>query len=688
MIYKIKQTIDNFVWFRPHRHIADYIMFEESDLFNNYKKITKKSKPILNIGAGFDCETSKKSTTETISHVYIWQFTIGRITFLCRRYTDFKRFCIELSELVKNIHPNASISIFDANISYEYSYFVNLLRDIITDVFAKSNTSICTFTVLNNLQFRECLGVFGRSLENIAKTHTATQKMTGDIDHTLIRTEHTHLSKRELRYCINDTVILSELWAVAFNMFISKGKKIPLTQTGIVRQEVYESFVPTWVKRKKAIASVQALIHSESQYLEFRKYLFSGGLTHSNFAYVGHRLDSTNGYHIACADLTSAYPWALNAKSYPCGQLIKSDDLKQVFNHKHWIIKVRLKNLESKSTHSTISLHKCIAIQNEVVDNGRIYRADSITVLLTEIDYQNVKAIYNFAVGEIMEAYYFTDSKYLPQSILKVMNTWYIKKSQLKPQSKKNSEVKKEYDRLKQLINAVYGMFVTQVYTSTWKWSENELINESANFDDNIPVFNPFVGYYCTAYVRQRLIDCISKYPDSIVQYDTDSIYWDVNNVELSDYIDTVNNKIYNEILPRCNAEELHDLGQWDKTDGDYPAGFMALGSKRYIGTHADGTHKITFAGANDTDIISESKRLNIDIYDYLKSFDITKDFTTKKGAVHSKDKRYEYDCTDRNGNTYKCISLGYTTIVNVTFKANLSNNFKTLCDTYHKAFC
>lgn len=685
----------NYVWYREHRHISDYITFEPSDLVNpSLKKITKKSKPYVFIGSGFDCETSKEHKHSTISHVYIWQFSIGKITFLCRDYNSIERFINELSDLVKQVHDNATLIIWDANIKYEYSYFKEIFKSHITDIFAKSKTNICSFTINNNLLFRECLGVFGRSLANIAKLHCTTQKRKGDLDYDLIFTPHTHLNRKQRLYCVNDVAILSELTLYAFTEYILQGKKIPLTATGIVRQEITSAIAPTSQKRKNLTDSVKLTMGTEQEYNTFRNFLYSGGLTHSNYKYVGLKLSDVLtvnpdiNMHIACADLTSAYPWALLAKSYPDGELIHTNNIKLALQHKHWLIKLELHNIRSKSTHSTISMHKCMYMSNPIIDNGRIYRADSITVWCTEIDYSNIKAIYDFDnTSKILDCYYFTKSSYVNQKILDVMCAWYIKKARIKSKSKTNPEVKKEYDELKRRINSVYGMFVTRVYTTNYKWKDGEITEETCDYDSSTPLFNPFIGYYCTAYVRQRLIQCISAFPDSIVQYDTDSIYWDTNNKELDTYIDKINTDIYNELLKRTQEQELLDLGQWDKTDGDYPMGFMGLGSKRYIGTHSDGSHKITFAGASDTDILNEATRTNTDIYTYLKSFNILSDNSTKTGAVHSKDTYYTYQCTDCKGNTYPVESYGYTTIVNVPFKAMLSHNFENLRNRYINSF-
>lgn len=689
-------TAKKYVWYKEHRKISDYIRFGTNDLINpTGKRITKKSRPLLNVGMGFDCETSRISDSSDISCVYIWQFSIGNYNFLCRDFKSVIRFTHELSKLIKDLHPNAYAIIFDANIKYEFSYFEELFSSYITDIFAKSTTDICSFTLLNNLKFQECLGVFGTSLENLAKNYTTTKKRKGDLNYNKIRNSHTHMSRKEILYSVNDVAILSELLHVAIDMFISKGFKIPLTQTGIVRQEIKHSMLSRRGDKERYIESVNALIGNKDEYITFREFLYSGGLTHSNYKYVGMKLTSgSNTPAVKCKDLTSAYPWAMNNFSFPAGKLVHTDDIRFALKHKHYILKLTFANIRSKSTHSTISEHKCVKLDNPTIDNGRVLRADTLTLWVNEIDLSNIKLIYDYDKEHcyINDVYYFTDSKRCPQSMLNVMNEWYIKKTHLKPLTKDKyantldyDNNCKEYMRLKQLINSCYGMLVTSLYFENTVYENNRITTQHVSYDDaKKTIFNPYIGYWVTARVRERLIQVIAKYPDNIVQYDTDSLYY-IPTPEIEDEFSTINDNIYAQITKVCPQSELHDLGQWDD-DGEYTE-FCGYGSKRYCGKHADGTYKITFAGANKKDILKESTRLNIEMFDYLKDFSIDTAYSNKKGAVHPhKDfKAGYYTVTDYNGNTSEQYICGYTTIVNVQFKAHLTQQFENLRKTFNK---
>lgn len=694
--HQTRKNAKKYVWFRAHRHINNYIQFEKTDLINpTGKKVTAKSKPILSVGSGFDCETSKINDTENISCVYIWQFSIGHYTFLCRNINEISRFISELSSMVKNMHNNATFIVFDANIKYEFSYFSGILSEQITDIFAKSTTDISCFTLMGNIRVQECLGVFGTSLSNVAKTYTVTQKRKGDLNYNKIRNSRTRLNRKEILYCVNDVVILSELLKAALEIYIKKGFKIPLTQTGIVRQEVKHAMLSYRNARQDYINAVNELIGTYNEYKTFREFLYSGGLTHSNYKYVGIRITNNNNTAVKCKDLTSAYPWALNAFSYPAGKLVHSNDIRFTLQHKHYILLLTFVNIKSKSTHSTISEHKCVKLENPIIDNGRILQADKLTIWVNEIDLKNIKSIYDYDknMSSVCDMYYFTKSARCDSNLLKVMNTWYIKKTILKPLTKDNHSKDPDYDdnckeymRLKQMINSCYGMLVTSLYFTAQKWENGEIKTETIDYDNaKTTIFNPYIGYWCTSYVRQRLINVIAKHPDSIVQYDTDSLYY-IPSAEIENEFNNINDTIYTNITKYCKEKQLHDLGQWDD-DGDYIE-FCGYGSKRYVGKHSDGTYKITFAGANRKDMLLECKRLNKNIFDYTKNFNIDVIHSNKKGAIHpNKDfKQGYYTVTDYNGNTSEQYITGYTTIVNVPFNANLSSNFENLRNVFLKA--
>lgn len=696
----------NIVWYTENTILSDTDVIT-ADIVSTSNSPKSRSPKYINCGAGFDCETSRseylhkpktpdKSALQRYkeslySYVYIWQCAIGKTIYLCRDYNLFGSFLEKFDSLCDCKGDKTELIVWIANINYEFTYFQHIFMKNIHDVFAKDTHCICSFKYGNHLYFRECLGVFGSSLEKIAKNHTKTQKLKGDLDYDKPRHSLTPLDTDELHYCINDVAILSELTSVAHEMYTLQGKKIPLTQTGIVRDEIKRAYLSKGFTRIKKLEDENLkLIGTQKEYNEFRRYLYSGGLTHSNFKYVGKLLNN-----ITCYDLTSAYPWALNSKYYPAGELKHCDNypretlLKYLQGNrskcKHIIAKIQINGICSKSTHSTISKHKVLNSVNAVIDNGRIYKADIISLWVNEVDFANICAIYKAKSWNLLDLYYFTASKRVDKEMLSTMNSWYIKKAILKEEMKqydKHSteyiERKKTYDTLKQLINSVYGMCVTQLYDTEY------ILNVEGNIKENVlqwdeynkTMFNPYIGYWCTAYVRQRLIHMISKFPDYVVQYDTDSIYC-LPSDELKNEVDTVNKQIAQEIKnsPCCTDVHTHDLGQWD-FDGFYTE-YLPMGSKRYAGLYTDGTCKITFAGAPIKQLekmVDKTKSLMC-----LTRIAITDDVSTKKGAYNYYNIEHTATYTDYMGNTHTMTTYGCKTIINVDFNATLSESYSAM---------
>lgn len=705
--------VDNYnvVWYTENTALDDTDIMS-SDIVSTSTSKKSRATKYINCGAGFDCETSRpeyitkpRDNNKTAlarykdslySYVYIWQFAVGKTIYLCREYSLINSFLHKLNALCDAKGDKCQLIVWIANINYEFTYFEHEFLDNIHDVFAKGEHHVCSFDYGEHLHFAECLGVFGYSLENIAELHCTTKKLKGDLDYSLPRHALTPLTEQELHYCINDVAILSELTAHAHAEYTLQGKKIPLTATGIVRNEIKRAYMKkSFSKIKQLEQDNLKLIGTQAQYKTFRRYLYSGGLTHSNFAYVGKVLNN-----ITCYDLTSAYPWALNSKvNYPSGELKHCDIYPRETlikflqgnrsKAKHIIAKIKINGICSKSTHSIISCHKTTETVNAVIDNGRIYKAESVTLWVNEIDFANICKIYKSKSWELIDLYYFTASKPVDKEMLSTMNSWYIKKAILKEQMKtmdKHSteykQCKKDYDELKKKINSVYGMTVTELYEMNYELlATGEIKATQQSWDDyNKTMFNPYIGYWCTSYVRQRLVNVIAEFPEYVVQYDTDSIYC-LPNKFLDERIKEINTEIADEIKSRpcCKDEHTHDLGAWD-FDGFFTE-YLPMGAKRYAGKKQDGTFKIVFAGA-PIDMLQTAVKKSGTLKTLL-DISITDDISTKKGAYNVYNTEHTATYTDYTGISYTMTCYGCKTIINVDFNATLSHTYSAMQKLY-----
>ena len=137
------------------------------------------------IGSGFDCETT--ITPKRYAYVYIWQFSINSTVFTGRSCGSFEEFLKILDGTLQLLHRKKvhgkiknypRLLVFDANMGYEWAFFKSVFGRVgIKALFSKDERHPLSISVGECLQFRECLGVFGYSLENVAEMHTKTQKL-------------------------------------------------------------------------------------------------------------------------------------------------------------------------------------------------------------------------------------------------------------------------------------------------------------------------------------------------------------------------------------------------------------------------------------------------------------------------------------------------------------------------------
>lgn len=659
------------------------VPIKKFDTVMNRKRKVKSAEVFVNAGSGFDSESSVIDQEQKYSYSYLWQFSIGDNDDQYVFYGRYTKTCIQfLNQLSCVLPKNATLIVFVANLNYDFSFYKEAFRPYITDIKAKSRRDIITFTLCNNLKFIEAIGVWGNSLEDIANRHTKTKKLVGDLDYTLVRNSLTPLTEQEMNYCINDVLILLELGLKAHEKYTLNQLNIPYTKTGVIRQEVIKACGGL---KNNYRDQNKVLCNDQEQYKFLRRYMYCGGWCHTNFKYKNKILND-----ITCYDITSAYPWALNNCKFPCGQLVhvdinNDDEVQEFFKSKHKIYFYQFCGVEARTTHTLISDKKLVGESiDKVSKDGRLLKAGVINIILNEVDMQNFNDMYTWEdtyednITMPIDLWYFTDSRKCPNFILEPMNNYYKIKSQIKRRGKYKNPTDPEYytyHEIKELINSVYGMLCTQLFDKKLDWVNNQLVESEVAWDDvDKTVFNCFIGYWCTSYVRRRLVDIIKKYPDFIVQYDTDSLYCIKNN-NLIDYIDDINIRqtATNKLLFNYD-DDMIDLGVWS-IDGHYDK-FLGLGAKRYIALQGD-KYCITYAGIPEADIIEGARKQGVTPFEYVKHIDILSDDSTKNCVCYKdKDDTKTFEVVDYLGNkqtvTVECCATIYKASFNVKIIENI----------------
>lgn len=655
---------------------------------------------LLKIGSGFDCETTTTKRAK-MSYVYIWQMSINDRCYLGRTCAEYERFLHILDDFLVSsikrvrhgkIKDFPQLYVWDANLGYEWAHFKRVFERVgIRTVFAKSDRHPLAIGVGRCIMFRECLGLFGYSLANIAHTYTRTQKSVGDIRYDLPRHSGTPLTKKELGYCINDVMILSELSFVAFQMF--EKKRIPYTATGIIRAEIKENIYAVGKKNYEfcKFKTRKQMPDNMEDYTLITKNLYSGGLSHSNYKYVRKVVEN-----VLCADLVSDFPAQMIHRDFPAGKLCANLSLDDLRKARHWYAQITFYNLRSRTGHSIISRHKCLELEpaedkngnlvSVEIDNGRVYTAGICTVLCTEVDFENILLIYDADRAVFADMHAFTQSKKCPEHITQAVREYYGKKQEIKATKLHKTTKKKDYEESKRKLNGIYGMTATHIYTKEIVFDSDSL-HDLKEVDKNEPFekltenlwLSPWIAIYTTAYARNILCKLISKYPDIIIQYDTDSIYFLDGRPESEALKQEIAK--HNEIMQQKNRDFFgdplfDDLGKWEY---DPPIQKMkTLGAKRYLYL-AGGKYKFVCAGAKKSAFFAYCKKHGKKPFDFFDRNMFLPPSESDKTTLVYRDSPLTDTITDLYGYTAEVTSETCGVIKSIPFGLYVSGDWLTL---------
>lgn len=592
----------------------DYKKSMLNDLY--YEKKPKEMKyNFYAVSGGIDTESTTISHTEKnkiiVDHCfcYMFQLSLGDNIFLIRNIDDFKKLLTNIIDSMpkgKN-SKNNRLLLWCANLSHEWSFLKNMFDDIgVSRVFAKTKRNILEVELNEKIIIKECIGLLGYSLANIAKLYTKTQKAIGDLDYKLIRHCETILTDTELYYCYNDVKILGELFETVENMFLKKSMNIPMTTTGICRAECKKRMGDN---KKIFNREINSRILSEQNYNMIRRYGYNGGWCGSNAKYVGEHL-----HNVFCVDEKSEYPYQMNSKLYPSGKAIEieptADNYKQIIKAKKlYYAVITFKEITAKTEHCIINTSKIMNPQN-ITDvhtvNGKLFSGKNVQLCVNNVDIETLKLLYNLKQPTLNYLMYFEGKKSIPKYLKDNINEHYKRKVEIsellktEKDKEKIKDLKKEYAETKKKINAHYGMCATRMYKENLEYSNGDFISKTNTFDKLCKSLwvDSFIAYFCTSYARFQIAKYASKFPDIVIQYDTDSLYFrkDEKN-EYKKLIAEVEKE--NEFIIENNKKHFkpefykycYNMGTWEiDNNGEPYTDFLILGAKRYIKTYNNET--------------------------------------------------------------------------------------------------
>ena len=571
-----------------------------------------------NVPAGFDIEVSsfyqgEKKPENKRGIMYIWQFGIFNLVTTGRTWKEFE-VLISMVQKILSLNENRRLVVYVHNLPYEFQ-FIRKHFDW-DEVFILTERKP-VYATTGGIEFRCSLKLAGgKALANVAKDlqKYKVEKAVGNLDYEQIRTPLTPLTEKELLYCENDIrVILCYIQEkIEQDGDITK---IPLTNTGYVRNYCRKECYSRWKPYRKVMESLTLEADEYSQL----KRAFQGGFTHANAHHVGKVLDKVGSH-----DFTSSYPAVMVLEKFPMAKAeyisngINESELMELLITRCCLFDIEIWGLMPKLFQEhPISRYKCPVCENAIVDNGRIVMAEHIITTITEQDFFVYTEFYTWDRIEIKNLRTY-QKNYLPKNFVQSVLNLYEKKTVLK--DVEGEEI--NYMISKNMINAAYGMMVTDPIRDELTYSDNTFYTIPKNIAEGIDKYNTNIrrflfypwGVWVTAYARANLFSGIIEMGDDYVYSDTDSIK-SMNTERHEDYFNSYNAQILDKIelasqyhnldkslfAPYTKKGKQKIIGVWDD-EGVYDK-FKTLGAKRYLtmkGVQStEPKYMITLAGSN-----------------------------------------------------------------------------------------
>ena len=671
--------------------------------------IVKNNKNIeyFNIPAAFDIEVTSFYDGERLPEnkraiMYVWQFGIYNLVTTGRTWGEFLAFCRVLRKVL-HLGENRRLVVYVHNLPYEFQFIRKRLDW--ENVFMLSDRKP-VYCISGGIEFRCSLKLSGgKSLENVAKDiqKYKVNKAIGNLDYELIRTPLTPLTEKEWYYCEMDIRVLLSYIQEKIEQD-GDITRIPLTNTGYVRNYCRKECYSKW---KQYRSLMDGLTVDPSEYSQLKR-AFQGGFTHANAHYVGKVLENVGSH-----DFTSSYPGVMVLEKFPMSQAkyirncINEDELSEMFLKYCAMFDIEFFGLVPVLFHEhPISRSKCWICENAVVDNGRVVIAEHIGTTITEQDYFVYREFYSWEKIEIKNLRIY-EKNYLPKSFVMALLHLYEKKTVLKDVE----EEELNYMISKNMMNAAYGMIVTDPIRDELIYRDNEFYKIPKNIMEGIERYNSNIrrflyypwGVWVTAYARANLFSGIIEMREDYVYSDTDSIK-SLNTGRHQKYFDRYNAQIMEKIeksvdyhrisrdlfSPVTKEGKVKTIGLWDD-EGVYNK-FKTLGAKRYLtmkmkskviedeetgvqSTILEPKYVITLAGSNKAKTMKFLEETGDPFGNFDNNLTIPKDSSGRLILTYIDDE-IEGDITDINGVPYHYHELSCIHMEKSEYNLSMSEEF------------
>lgn len=671
---------------------------------------SKKKIRYLDVACAFDIETTslfkertrKNGETEVYDKagvMYAWVFGINGRIVVGRTWDEFMN-VLDKVRLAYDINPEKRLVIYVHSLAWEFQFFRK--RFEWERVFSLEEREPVMALTKDGFEFRCSYKLTGYGLEKVGEhLHKyKIEKMVGDLDYSKPRSPITPLTPKEWNYIYHDGyVVMAHIQEEIERM--GGITRIPMTKTGYVRNEARKSCfygnTTDKFKRKKTYYDYRALMNELTMdvdtYYQLKR-AFQGGFTHASSYWVNSTIKDVTSY-----DFTSSYPAVMCSEMYPMdkGTDVVIKNMKQfngLLDRYCCMFDIEFTNLRERiTTEHPLSLSKCHrGIENAVVDNGRVVRATRVETTLTEQDYFVYRYFYEWDEMKAFNFKYFRKA-YLPRNLLDKLLTFYENKTKLKGVD--GAEI--EYLNSKEMLNAFYGMCVTDPCRKNVTYDNNEWGSEDVDIEDSILHNNAskrrFLfyawGVWVTAYARRNLFTAIHELGHDYIYSDTDSVKF-VNLERHRKYFEEYNRNVTLKVENCLKARGLDPararpktiegvekpIGVWD-FDGHFYL-FKTLGAKRYMDVDDKGLH-ITIAGVNKKDAQKWLRKKYVTPENIMRHFDnglvFPKEASGRKIAYYI-DSETKGTMTDYLGVKYQYDEFSSTCLKASDYNMSMSDEF------------
>lgn len=587
--------------------------------YMNEPTIVKTNKKIeyFNVPCAFDIETTSfYEGDEKRAIMYEWTLGLNGAVMIGRTWDEFLTVYRVIVETLK-LWNDRRLIIYIHNEGFEFQFIRKRLQW--ENVFSLNERKPVYALTVDGVEFRCSYLLSGYSLAMLGKQlrKYKVEKMSGDLDYSLLRHSKTPLTDKEISYCVNDVrVVMAYIQeCIERDGDISR---LPLTKTGYVRNYcrnccMYDGSHKknTW-KYLNYHRIMNGMQIGTEEYRQLKR-AFQGGFTHANAFYSGKTVENVGSF-----DFTSSYPAVMVSEQFPMSSAelvtITSDrDFNRNLMLYCCLFDVEIFGLESTTLiEHPLSLSRCHNARNYTEDNGRLVECEYLFTTLTEQDYFILQKFYKWdkiKVGNFRRY----KRGYLPTDFVKAVLKLYEDKTTLKGVEGKEEE----YLRSKEMINSCFGMAVTDICRDEIVYSGDTWDSKPADIESALGKYNKSArrflfypwGVWVTAYARKNLFTGIYEFGSDYVYSDTDSVKA-VNVERHRAYIEKYNQRIIAKLERACKYHGIDPavirpktiegrekpLGVWD-FEGTYTR-FKTLGAKRYM-TEQDGKISITVSGVN-----------------------------------------------------------------------------------------